>query len=213
MRRTGKLRVDARAWWPVVAGWALVSMGSTVRADDLKYNRDVRPLLAEACFQCHGPGVKKAGLRLDQRDFALKATATGATPIVPGKPAESEVVARIFSADKDEVMPPPSSRKTLTPAQKDILKRWVQEGAGYEKHWAFQTPVKPPTPKIEAAGYRIINPIDAFVAERLRREGLTMSPGSRPGNARASRRVRTDRLAADARRGRPLRRRYVNAGL
>src|SRR3954454_20833708 len=94
--------------------------------DDLRYNRDVRPILADACFRCHGPGVKKAGLRLDRPESALKPTASGATPLVPGKPGGSEVVQRIFSNDPDEVMPPPSAGKPLDPARKAILKAWVE---------------------------------------------------------------------------------------
>ncbi len=172
------MRGSVRGSWWVVVGLILTGTATATAAgaDDLKYNRDVRPLLAETCFRCHGPGVKKAGLRLDQSAATLKPMASGATPIVPGKPGDSEIISRIFSDDKDEVMPPPSSKKTLSPAQKDLLKRWVAQGAVYEKHWAFQTPVKPPTPQVEAAGQRVVNPIDAFLAERLQRDGLTMSP-------------------------------------
>ena len=92
----------------------------------LEYNRDVRPILADNCFKCHGPdsAARKAELRLDQREVAV---AKGA--IVPGMPTESGVVHRIFSDDAEEQMPPPSSHKKLTAAQKDLLKRWVAEGA------------------------------------------------------------------------------------
>jgi hypothetical protein len=143
--------------------------------DEVRFNRDVRPLLADTCFRCHGPGQKKAGLRLDRREEALKATESGAKPIVPGKPDESEVVRRIFESDANEVMPPPSSKKTLTAEQKSLIKRWVEQGAKYEKHWAFQTPAKPPVPRIESPGFKIQNPIDAFIAVRLKQQGLMMS--------------------------------------
>src|SRR4051794_1189870 len=88
---------------------------STRAGDDVRYNRDVLPILADACFRCHGPGVKKAGLRLDQPESALKPTASGAIPVVPGKPEESEVIQRIFSDDPEQLMPPPSAHKPLNP--------------------------------------------------------------------------------------------------
>lgn len=162
----------------VIGGLAwLVSVGPAARAgDDLKYNRDIRPLLSDACFRCHGPGVKKGGLRLDQPDAVLKATASGTKPIVPGDPGESEVVRRIFTDEADEVMPPPSAKKPLTAEQKELIKRWVAQGAAYEKHWSFQAPVKGPVPAVEGTGNRPANPIDAFLADRLKREGLAAGP-------------------------------------
>src|SRR4051794_2730269 len=106
---------------------------SAGRAADLEYNRDVRPILADNCFACHGPdsASRKAGLRLDQRDAAIKAGA-----IAPGKPDDSELVRRITADDKSELMPPPKTKKTLTAAQKDILTRWIKQGAEYQKHWS-----------------------------------------------------------------------------
>lgn len=142
----------------------------------LRFNRDIRPVLAETCFRCHGPGVKKAGLRLDQRDAALKASESGEIPIVPGKIEESEIIRRILSDDESEVMPPPSAKKPLTPEQKNLLKRWVEQGAPYEPHWSYTTPVKDPIPHLEKPASSTANPIDAFIAGRLQREGLTMSP-------------------------------------
>jgi hypothetical protein len=108
---------------------ALVGLvaGPAAAADEkLRYNRDVRPILAENCFACHGPdsAARKAKLRLDVRDVAVEAEA-----IVPGKPDESYAIERIFAADESEVMPPPKSHKKLTAAQKNVLKRWVAEGA------------------------------------------------------------------------------------
>jgi hypothetical protein len=159
------------------AAACLVLIASSARADrDLRYNRDVRPILADTCFRCHGPGVKKAGLRLDQRDAALRPTEDGAIPIVPGKPRESETVRRIFSDDPNEVMPPPAAKKPLTAAQKAILNQWVQQGAVYEKHWSFEAPVKSAAPAVTDKTFRVNNPIDAFIADRLGREKLAMSP-------------------------------------
>jgi hypothetical protein len=142
-----------------------------MRADDIQYNRDIRPILSQNCFNCHGPAAKKGGLRLDERDIAVKPAKSGERPIVDGKPAESELIRRIFSKDADEVMPPPNSHKTLKPAEKELLKKWIAEGAKYQKHWSFEAPVKAALPKIAAK-----NPIDAFILDRLKREGLTMTP-------------------------------------
>jgi len=169
MRRAGQL----------VLGWLVMSLGA-VRADDgLRFNRDIRPILAETCFRCHGPGVKKAGLRLDQRDAAVKPAESGETPIVPGQVEQSELVRRIFSDDESEVMPPPSAKKPLSLEQKTLLKRWVEQGAPYEPHWSYTGPVKEPVPQAEGgpkSRTRTGNPIDAFIADRLRREGLALAP-------------------------------------
>jgi len=135
-------------------------------AKTVEFNRDVRPILSENCYHCHGPDVKhrEADLRLDVRDVALKAQA-----IVPGKPDESELVARIFNPNPDDVMPPPASHKKLTPQQKELLKRWIAEGAGYQGHWSYAPPTKPDVP----AG---VNGADYFVQKRLAEAGLKPSP-------------------------------------
>src|SRR3954463_10572945 len=108
---------------------------SPVRAaETLRFNRDIRPILSENCFRCHGPdkNVRKAKLRLDDREIALEKKA-----IVPGKAENSELVRRIFSEDPEEMMPPPESNKKLTSQQKEILKRWIASGAEYQPHWAY----------------------------------------------------------------------------
>jgi mono/diheme cytochrome c family protein len=148
----------------------LVVVATSARAD-VEYNRDIRPILTDNCFRCHGPAAKKGGVRLDIRDDAVKPAKSGATPIVAGKPEASELVKRIFSTASDEVMPPPSSHKSLKPAQKEMLKKWIAEGAKYQKHWSFEPPIKVALPTVDAK-----NPIDAFILDRLKREGLTMSP-------------------------------------
>src|SRR5881394_993427 len=109
-------------------------------AQGIEFNRDVRPIITENCFACHGPdkNQRKAKLRLDVREIALERGA-----IVPGKPAESKLVDHIFSSDLDDVMPPPKTQKTLTSAQKELLKQWIAEGAEYEPHWAY-IPLKRP---------------------------------------------------------------------
>ncbi|PYR22116.1 MAG: hypothetical protein DMF98_20885, partial [Acidobacteria bacterium] len=111
-------------------------------------------------FRCHGPdrNARKADMRLDIREEAVKPTRSGHVPIVPGDPDKSEIITRIFSTGAS-VMPPKSAHKELTPAQKDIIRRWVAEGAVYEGHWAFQPVKRPPLPEA-ADRSRIRNPID-----------------------------------------------------
>ena len=119
----------------------------TSRADEpLSFNRDIRPILANQCFACHGPdsASRKADLRLDQRDSAIDMGA-----ITAGQPAESELVARIFSDDDELVMPPLETKKTLTASQKEMLKRWVAEGAEYQRNWSFLVPQKPKLPTVK----------------------------------------------------------------
>src|SRR4051812_12696262 len=108
----------------------------------LSYNHEIRPILSENCFYCHGqdPNKRKAGLRLDQRESALKAAESGEVAIVPGKPEESALVQRIFTTDKEDKMPPEKAHRTLTAAQKETLKKWIAQGGAYEQHWAFVTP-------------------------------------------------------------------------
>jgi len=116
---------------------------STALSDDkvadetIAYNRDVRPILADNCFACHGPdsASRKADLRLDRREAAVDSGA-----ITPGKPAESEVIRRIMTDNADELMPPATSHKKLSAAQKDMLTRWIAAGAEYQPHWSFIAP-------------------------------------------------------------------------
>lgn len=154
----------------------LVSIAGVLRAEDrLQFNRDIRPILSDACFHCHGPDEKerKGGLRLDLKEHAFQPGKSGAIPIVPGRPDDSEILVRVLleSADPDH-MPPPESGKSLTPAQKDTLRRWIEQGAEYQGHWAFITPDRPAIPTIEGHPH----PVDAFLADRLRREGLALQP-------------------------------------
>jgi hypothetical protein len=137
------------------------------------FNRDIRPLLSDNCFTCHGPDAakQKASLRLDIRANALAPAKSGAAAIVPGKPDESELVKRIYAGNEDDRMPPAETHKKLTEAQKATLKTWIAEGAEYKGHWAFIPPVHPAVP-----GPQGISPIDAFIRERLAREGLTQQP-------------------------------------
>ncbi len=161
----------------------LFAAGSAVAAGQpVSFSRDVQPLLAENCYHCHGPDAetRKGGLRLDVRDAAFAAGKSGLVAIVPGKPDESELVARLFSHDPEEVMPSPKSNRTLTAAQKDLLKRWVAEGAPWAEHWAFTPPQRPAVPKIENPKPEIQNPVDAFVRARLAAEKIFPSPAASP---------------------------------
>ena len=137
----------------------------------LEFNRDVRPILSDACFACHGPDTNKikGGLRLDSKEAALKGGKSEEPAIVPGQPDKSAIIARITSKDPDEVMPPPESHKTLNAAQVEVLRRWVAEGAEYQGHWAFITPARPTVPPIPAGG----NEVDAFLAPAMKAKGLS----------------------------------------
>ena len=139
---------------------------------EVSYNQDVRPILAENCFYCHGqdPNKRKADLRLDVREAAVEFGA-----FVPGKPEESELVARLFSHEADELMPPAKSNRKLTEEQKALLKQWIAEGANYEKHWTFTTPVKAPLPEVKQAEW-VRNEIDRFVLAKLEAKKLQPSP-------------------------------------
>jgi hypothetical protein len=149
--------------------------GPASAKEKLRFNRDIRPILSDACFHCHGPDEKerKGGLRLDLAEKAFAPGKSGLAPMTPGKPDESEILVRIFleSGDSD-FMPPPESGKTLTPAQRDTLKRWIEEGAEYEGHWAFEKPERPTLP----TGKESRHPVDAFLSTRLDKEGLAMQP-------------------------------------
>jgi len=148
--------------------------------EDLSFNRDIRPVLAENCFSCHGPDQnhREAELRLDRREIAIELGA-----IVPGEPDSSELVARIESDDPDERMPPADSHKRLSDRQKELLRRWIAQWAVYEQHWAYVPPVRP---QVEDGK----NPVDALLARQLAARGLQPSP-------EADRRILIRRLSFD----------------
>src|SRR5262249_2476124 len=140
-------------------------------ADDFDFNRDIRPILSENCFQCHGPdaAARQAGLRLDVRDDATRLI-DGKTAIKPGDAAASEVVVRIRSTDPDLVMPPQKSNRKLTESQKTTLEQWIAVGAPYASHWAFVPPQRPRVPAVDPSVGAPRNPLDAFVLQRLAHE-------------------------------------------
>lgn len=166
-----------------------LGIGGLAQADEkLEYNRDIRPLLSDHCFKCHGPdsAARKADLRLDVRDAAIAANA-----IVPGKPDESELIRRLFTADPDEVMPPPKQPKQMTVPQKELLRKWVQSGAEYQLHWSFIAPVRPSPPAVKNSAW-VRNPVDAFILAKL--ESIGLAPA-----AEADRRTLARRLSLDLR--------------
>ena len=144
---------------------ALAADGASAAGID--YNRDVRPILSNQCFKCHGfdPGTRKAKLRLDLREEAIKPAGSDEVPIVPGKPEASELIRRIESRDQDEVMPPGKDHEPLKPGEIAILKQWIAGGAEYQAHWAFV----PPKPGSESS-------IDAIVEKALAKRHLKPSP-------------------------------------
>jgi hypothetical protein len=157
---------------------------STTFADEpLSFNRDVRPILAEHCWNCHGPdtAARQSNLRLDTYDDAVHPAESGLPAILPNKPQDSELIKRINSSDAALRMPPDSFQKPLTTAQIGILERWISEGAKFQKHWSFE-PIVPPTvpdnPEVRSLldSSSAVNPIDAFVAESLAKRQLKFSP-------------------------------------
>ena len=154
-------------------GLALLAAGSRpLVADEIEFNRDVRPILRETCFRCHGPdsASRKADLRLDRREDAIKAGA-----LAPGKIEESELIARIVSDDPEEVMPPPAVKKPLDAAQKELLKKWVASGAEYQPHWAFIPPTKIEPPHSGDPAWDQ-NAIDRFLFAKMVEKGFKPSP-------------------------------------
>jgi len=131
------------------------------------FARDVRPILSDACFACHGFDEKerKAGLRLDTHEGAIAKLKSGDAAVVPGNLEESGLVFRVETDDEEMLMPPKKSGKTLTPAQVDVLKRWIAEGAPWSGHWAFE-PVKKAEPPKPAEAARARGPVDSFLLAR-----------------------------------------------
>lgn len=146
-------------------------------AASVDFDRQVRPILSNNCFQCHGPDeeVRQAGLRLDRRAEALEPGDSGKPAIVPGKPDDSLLIKRIFSHDRKRAMPPPKSNKVLSKAEKSVLREWIAQGARYQTHWSFSPPSRPSLPAVKDERW-VRNPVDRFILARLESEGLRPSP-------------------------------------
>ena len=157
---------------------AQTSAAAAISARKVDYNWDVRPILSDYCFRCHGPDEKarQANLRLDTPDGARAALRRpGTFAIVPGKPAESQLIFRVTHANTAVRMPPLVTNKVLSPEQIETLRAWIEQGAEYKPHWAFVAPQKAAPPSVMAS-HRIVNDIDRFIVSRLDREGLRQSP-------------------------------------
>lgn len=170
----------SRAMWTgfTIAAMILARFSPTSQAQEkITFNRDVRPILSNNCFLCHGRDDKnrKAKLRLDVRESATKSGKAGRAPIAPGKPDDSEMVRRIFAEDETERMPPPKSHKHLTTKEKETLKHWIAEGAEYQDHWAYIKPNRPNVPRVQHQEL-VRNPIDAFILSGLEARNIAPSP-------------------------------------
>jgi len=167
--------------------WASLAVG----AGEIQFNREIRPLLSDNCYKCHGPdaAAREAGLRLDSAEGAAAPAKSGKIPVVPGAPELSQLVRRVFSEDPGIQMPPPESGKSLTADQKELLRRWVGEGAVREPHWAFVPPRREAPPETRNAAWAR-SPVDSFILARLEREGL--APSAEAGKTTLARRASLD---------------------
>ena len=165
--------------------------GTALAADAVDFSRDVLPLLSNNCFQCHGPDEanREAGLRLDQHDAALAKLESGTTAVVPGNVSESELIQRITTTDSDLKMPPEDSGKSLTPEQIALITKWVEGGAEWSGHWAFEPAEEPGVPAA-VDGWAATNPIDRFIQRDVKAAG--MSPEARASKETLIRRATLD---------------------
>lgn len=147
--------------------------GPLTAAEPVDFNRDIRPILSEHCWKCHGfdEAARQAGVRLDVRSAAIAAADSDIAPIVPGNSKESGLIQRVVSTDEALRMPPADHSPPLKPREIELLSRWIDEGAAYDTHWSFRPIVRPKVPVVDGAEH----PIDAFVIDALEQRGLTMS--------------------------------------
>jgi hypothetical protein len=168
-----------------------LSGATAAAAKPVDFGRDIRPILSDNCFSCHGPDEKarKAKLRLDLRDEAIQPAKSGQPAIVPGSPARSTFIERITASDEDDRMPPSKTGKKLTPAQIQLFRTWIEQGASYKEHWAYIRPERPAAPVVKKQGWAR-NPLDSFVLSRLEEIGL--NPAREADRATLLRRVTLD---------------------
>lgn len=180
----------ARCFYACSIGALVLALGLGARTSDeplpaiaaataVDFNRDIRPILSNNCFQCHGPdaAARKAGLRFDLRDDAITPLESGAVAIAPGDPANSELLRRVTTLDPLDRMPPPESDKTLTAEQIDTLRRWIESGAEYQRHWSFEPVARDAPPQVGDESW-CRDDIDRFILARLESEGLDPSPAA-----------------------------------
>lgn len=175
-RRNCPISLSMKRFLPLIALCWILLAGPARAAEKVDFNYDIRPLISSKCYHCHGPDEKsrKAKLRLDQREDAVKEHESGVT-IVPGDPAKSELMNRLTSKDPDEVMPPPKEEHALSAQEVDVFRRWIAEGAEYKPHWSFVKPTRSEVPPL-SAGVVAHNAIDHFIAAKLAGTGLKQSP-------------------------------------
>ncbi len=172
----------------VLCGLLAASVVASAAPAKIDFNRDIRPILSENCYPCHGPDANKlkANLRFDLKESAFGKAKSGGIAVVPGAPEKSAMMRRLTTKDPDEVMPPPKENKALKPQQIELLRRWIKEGSKWAGHWAFEPITKPMVPK----GGPATAPIDAFVQAHLKAKGL--KPAPEEDKARLIRRVSLD---------------------
>ncbi|MFO0897218.1 MAG: c-type cytochrome domain-containing protein [Pirellulales bacterium] len=165
-------------WLTAFLIWGGLAVSWAQGADAVDFNRDIRPILSNKCFRCHGPDEAERkggenGLRFDTANGWLE-DLRGYAAVVPGKPDESELIARIKADDADSVMPPPSLGKPLTPREVELLEQWVADGAKYSRHWSYVKPAAE-LPEVKAADWAR-GPLDLFVLARLNVKGWPLHP-------------------------------------
>lgn len=169
------------AYFGIIVWWSGLTAGRGLAAEPgretIQFDRDIRPILSEKCFACHGPdgGKRKGGLRLDTREGLFGTGKSGVMVVVPRQPDASALLKRIHAADATELMPPPKSGKGLSSQQMTLLRRWVDEGAPWSPGWTFTPPQAPPLPEVKQAAW-VQNPIDRFILAALEQRGWQPSP-------------------------------------
>jgi mono/diheme cytochrome c family protein len=162
---------------PKISLLVLLAFASSDAAQPVQFNKDIRPILADACFHCHGPdpGTRKAGLRLDTEAGFFTAKKGERPTVIKGQPDLSSLYQRLLSTDEDEVMPPPDSHKEIKPAQIALIKEWISQGAPWQPHWSLIPPQKPTVPAVKDESW-VKTPIDRFVLASLDQAGLKPAP-------------------------------------
>lgn len=158
--------------------WGFSLLGASLQAaDPIDFNRQIRPILSDLCFQCHGPDAneRKAGLRLDTPEGARAVLESGHAALIPGNSGDSQVIQRVMATDADVIMPPPNTGKAATAAQIALLQAWIDQGAEYKGHWSFIRPQRPAVPQPQQPA-RVVNAIDNFIEARLNQAGLQPAP-------------------------------------
>ena len=180
-----------------------ISGNSPAAGEDVDFSRDILPLLSDNCFKCHGPDEanRKAKMRLDKHEPGIEKEKNGRATIFPGKRSQSELYSRISSADPDERMPPPDTGKTLTRAEIELIAKWIDGGAKWAGHWAFETPKAQKVPE-PAKNWRANNPIDHFIHAALTPAGLSPQEGCLEGDPHPAGNPGPDRSPPNAERGR-----------